>query len=540
MPNPTPPFDNRYPYRSQRMAVYASRGVATSQPLAAQAGLEVMRQGGNAVDAAIATAATLTVVEPTSNGLGSDAFALVWSGGRLHALNASGRSPANTDASAYPVNEPIAPQGWAGVTVPGAVAGWAELHRQLGRLPFAELMRPAIRYAAEGFLVSPMTAASWRSAFDAYDTKRFAAWHQAFAPQGRPPSVGERIVMPDHARTLERLAQSRGEAFYQGELAQAVESAAIDAGSPLRAADLAQHRCDWVEPIHVDYAGLRLHEMPPNGQGLAALIALGILKRFDLPAKPVDSAASLHLQIEAMKLAFADAHRYIADPATMDTTTDALLDDAYLDQRAARIDERRAQDFDHGSPKPGGTVLLTAADEQGQMVSFIQSNYMGFGSGVVIPGTGVALQNRGCCFATTPGHPNHVGPSKRPYHTIIPGFVTRADERGKQRPVMAFGVMGGFMQPQGHVQIVVRLADYKQNPQAALDAPRWNVRAGLKVSLEPGFEARVYEQLRAMGHDLEIADGLNPAFGRGQCIYRLHDGYCIASDPRSDGQAVGV
>jgi len=280
--------------------------------------------------------------------------------------------------------------------------------------------------------------------------------------------------------------------------------------------------------------------MPPNGQGLAALLALGILKRFDLSAKPVDSAASLHLQIEAMKLAFADAHRYIADPASMDKTTDALLDDAYLDGRAALIDEGRAQDFQHGSPKPGGTVLLTAADEQGQMVSFIQSNYMGFGSGVVVPGTGVALQNRGCCFATTPGHPNHIGPNKRPYHTIIPGFVTHADPQGKQQPVMAFGVMGGFMQPQGHAQVVVRLADYKQNPQAALDAPRWNVQAGMKVSIEPGLEARVYEQLRAMGHDLDTAEGLSPAFGRGQCVYRLGDGYGAASDPRSDGQAVGV
>jgi len=536
VPNPTPPFDDRYPYRSQRMAVYASRGVATSQPLAAQAGLEVMRQGGNAVDAAIATAATLTVVEPTSNGLGSDAFALVWSGGRLHALNASGRSPANTDASEYPINEPIDPKGWAGVTVPGAVAGWAELHRQLGRLPFAELMRPAIRYAAEGFLVSPMTAASWRSAFDAYDTKRFAAWHQAFAPQGRPPSVGERIVMPDHARTLERLAQSRGEALYQGELAQAVERAAIDAGSPLRAADLAQHRCDWVEPIHVDYAGLRLHEMPPNGQGLAALIALGILKRFDLPAKPVDSAASLHLQIEAMKLAFADAHRYIADPATMDTTTDALLDDAYLDQRAARIDERRAQDFDHGSPKPGGTVLLTAADEQGQMVSFIQSNYMGFGSGVVVPATGVSLQNRGAGFTLEADHPNRVAPAKRPLHTIIPGFLR--DPSGA--PLMSFGVMGGPMQAQGHVQMVLRTQLWGQNPQAACDAPRWRVTGGRGVALETGLPANVYDGLTELGHDLTV-EPPDAAFGFGgaQLIARLEHGYIAGSDGRKDGCAVG-
>lgn len=532
-------LDDTYPYRSQRMPVMASRCVATSQPLAAQAGLDIMRLGGNAVDAAIATAAALTVVEPTSNGLGSDAFALVWSDGELKALNASGRSASITDPTRYDDAHAIERFGWAGVTVPGAVSGWVAMHDSFGRLAFEQLLQPAIHYARKGFLVSPMTASSWQAAFKSYPKESFEAWHQTFAPKGRPPVAGQRIVLPDHARTLEQIAASRGVSFYTGDLARSIEQAAVAGGSDIRAGDLAQHQSDWVQPIHMDYRELRLYELPPNGQGLAALLALGILKRFDLPAYPVDSAPSLHLQIEAMKLAFADAHRYIADPKHMDIQVAALLDPAYLDERAKLIREDQAQDFEHGTPKPGGTVLLTAADEQGQMVSFIQSNYMGFGSGIVVPGTGIAMQNRGCCFATAQGHPNRIGPSKRPYHTIIPGFVTRRDRSGIEQPVMAFGVMGGFMQPQGHVQMMVRLADYHQNPQAALDAPRWNVSAGLNIKIEPGFESKTYDQLQSMGHALTIMPGLTAEHGRGQCIYRLDDGYLAASDPRSDGQAVG-
>lgn len=533
------PFDSEYPYPSQRMPVLAGRCVATSQPLAAQAGLDIMRRGGNAVDAAVATAAALTVVEPTSNGLGSDAFALVWTGGGLHGLNASGRSPKRLDGSKFDNLDEIARHGWDGVTVPGAVSGWVECHRAFGRLAFERVLEPAIRYAAEGFLVSPMTATSWGHAFKAYDTEQFAAWHQTFAPDGRAPEAGERFKMPDHARTLEQIAESGGKAFYQGELAKAIASAAKQAGAPMRADDLAGHTADWVRPMHIDYRGLRLNEIPPNGQGLAALIALGILARFDVSAVPVDSAQSLHLQIEAMKLAFADADRYIADPAHMDIDADALLEDAYLDERAKRIDPDKAQDFGHGTPKPGGTVLLTAADDEGQMVSFIQSNYTGFGSGIVVPGTGIALQNRGCCFTTQAGHPNRVGPGKRPYHTIIPGFVTRLDADGVEQPVMAFGVMGGFMQPQGHAQVMVRLADYQQNPQAALDAPRWQVTKDKRVTIEPGYEPAVYEKLLAMGHEVHRPAKLTVSHGRGQCIYRLEDGYFAASDPRSDGQAVG-
>jgi gamma-glutamyltranspeptidase/glutathione hydrolase len=298
--------------------------------------------------------------------------------------------------------------------------------------------------------------------------------------------------------------------------------------------DLAAHEADWVRPISIEYHGLMLHEIPPNGQGLAALQMLGIADNLAVHEQPVDSARALHLQIEAMKLAFADAHRYIADPASMDVAVDQLLDRAYLARRAGLVDPARARDPGAGTPRPGGTVYLTAADAEGTMVSFIQSNYTGFGSGIVVPGTGIALQNRGCCFTVEKGHPNEVGPGKRPYHTIIPGFVTRGDE-----PLMSFGVMGGFMQPQGHAQVVIRIADYGQNPQAALDAPRWRVDGGLVVTIEPGFDARVYEELRALGHDVRIAEARTVAHGRGQVAYKLDDGYLAASDLRSDGQAVG-
>ena len=298
--------------------------------------------------------------------------------------------------------------------------------------------------------------------------------------------------------------------------------------------DLVSHECTWVEPISIDYRDLTLHEIPPNGQGLAALLMLGIIRYFPLADLDPDCPDAIHLQIEAMKLAFVDAHRYIADPAHMDIDMSQLLDASYLESRAKLIDPNRAQDFKHGSPRKGGTVLLCAADADGCMVSFIQSNYAGFGSGVVIPDTGIAMQNRGSCFTLEEGHPNRVGGGKRPYHTIIPAFVTR-----NGRPVMAFGVMGGAMQPQGHGQVIIRLADHGQNPQAALDAPRWQVTGGMKVRIEPGFSDDVYETLHKRGHDLEIDTRRWVLFGGGQAIYRLDYGYLGASDLRRDGQAVG-
>lgn len=534
------PFNYDFPYTSQRMPVMARNIVATSQPLAAQAGLDILRAGGNAMDAAIATAAALTVVEPTSNGIGSDNFALVWSAGRVHGLNASGRAPIELDRSRYSTEGRIPFYGWDGVTTPGAVSGWAAMHERFGRLPFKRIIEPAVRYARDGFLVSPEVARYWKIAASRYvGDPVFKPWHDTFAPDGRTPAAGDLFRSADHADTLQAIAETTGRDFYEGKLAGRIADAAAEGGSALSRADLSAHAPEWVKPISIDYRGWRLHEIPPNGQGIAALIALGILRQFDMKSLEVDSVESLHLQIEAMKLAFADTHRHVADPDHMEVSPAALLDDHYLQSRAALIDPAQAQNFDHGKPLEGGTVLLTTADAEGNMVSFIQSNYTGFGSGVVIPGTGVAMQNRACCFSLEPGHPNEVGPNKLPYHTIIPGFVTRIDESGDEVPVMSFGVMGGYMQPQGHAQVLMRIADWKQNPQSALDAPRWQVFTDLNVSVEPGFPKETYESLRALGHNIKQPMMRNASFGRGQIIFKLDDGYVGASDLRADGQAVG-
>lgn len=533
------------------MPVLGRNVVATSQPLAAQAGLHMLRQGGNAVDAAIATAAAMTVIEPTTNGIGSDAFALVWMNGKLYGLNGSGRAPRALTPSHFDAVKEIPREGWGPVTVPGAVSAWVELSTKFGTLPFEMLLEPAIEYAANGFPVAPQTADLWARAARGYYQK-YAEWGKTFLIDGRPPQAGELFAMPLHARTLEAIARTKGEALYRGELAQRIADAAKADGAMMTLEDLQEHRADWVEPISMDYRDHRLHEIPPNGQGIAALMALGILDHFDLADLQVDCPDVIHLSVEAMKLAFADAHCHIADPEHMRVTSAQLLDRAYLESRAKLIDPAKAQDFKHGEPKPGGTILLCTADAAGNMVSLIQSQYGGFGSGVVIPDTGIAMQNRGACFTLEPGHPNQVAGGKRPYHTIIPGFVTHRSvsprerdgvgvesENASERPLMAFGVMGGFMQPQGHLQVFTRLVDFNQNPQAALDAPRWQVSSGLKVAIEPGFDPSLYQELTRRGHDLTIAESRNVSFGRGQAIYKLDDCYCGASDLRADGQAVG-
>ena len=521
------------PYPSQREPVLAANIVATSQPLAAQIGLAMLRAGGNAVDAAVATAIAMTAIEPTTNGIGSDAFALIWFEGKLYGLNGSGRAPKALDISKFAGLDAMPLRGWGPVTVPGAVSAWVELSTRFGKLPFAELFAPAIEYCTNGFPVAPQTAALWTRAVKAYAD--FPEWGKTFLIDGKPPEPGQVIKLPDHAKTYEKIASSIGRDFYEGDLGQQIVAQAVKDGAAMTIEDLKEHTADWVEPIAVDYQGVRLHEIPPNGQGIAALIALGILRAFDIKGLQVDCPDVLHLQVEAMKLAFADAHRYVADPASMTTVKpEHLLDSAYLESRAKLIDPSKAQDFQHGEPKPGGTILLCAADAAGNMVSFIQSQYTGFGSGVVIPGTGIAMQNRGACFSLEPGHPNEIAPGKRPYHTIIPGFVTRDDQQ-----LMAFGVMGGFMQPQGHLQVVSRIFDHAQNPQAALDAPRWQVTKGLTLTIEPGFSASTYEELRKRGHDVQVAESRTVTFGRGQAIYRMNGAYCGASDLRADGQAVG-
>jgi gamma-glutamyltranspeptidase / glutathione hydrolase len=525
------PFDWRFPYPSQRMPILAQNVVATSQPLAAQAGLSILQKGGNAVDAALATAITLTLVEPTGNGLGSDAFALIWDGQKLHGLNASGRAPRAWGPERFKGQAAMPPIGWDSVTVPGAVSGWVACSQRFGRLPFAELFQPVIHYARDGFLVSPIIAQLWAKATHLFEQPGFA---EHFLPNGRPPQAGELFKAPYMADTYQKIAETNGEAFYRGELAARMAAHARQHGGALTEEDLAAHQVDWVEPIAIDYHGYTLHEIPPNGQGMAALMALGILENFDLGQYPVDSADSLHLQIEAMKLAFADVYRYVADIAAMDVQAAELLDRSYLKRRAGEINMQRASNPLHGTPRAEGTVYLTAADQDGMMVSFIQSNYRGFGSGVVVPGTGISLQNRGSGFSLQEGHPNRVAGGKRPFHTIIPGFVTKNGQ-----PVMSFGVMGANMQPQGHLQMMVRLVDYHQNPQAASDAPRWRINEEKQLMIEPGFAPEVLAELQRRGHALILAERGNTDFGRAQFALRLEQGYLAASESRIDGQAVG-
>ena len=525
-------FDWQFPYAHYRKPLLARNVVATTQPLAAQAGLRMLQKGGSAMDAALATAMALTILEPVSNGIGSDAFTIVWDGKKLHGFNASGRSPAAWTPEFFKDHKSMPQRGWNSVSVPGCVSAWVTLSERFGKLPFADLFEPAIGYARDGYMVSPTIARQWAN--QAAELHVHPGFKEAFMPKGRAPLPGEKFTFPEHARTMELIATTRGEAFYRGEIAEKIAAHAKQHGALMTAADFAAHTNTWDEPLAQDYRGYTLHELPPNGQGIAALMALGILQHFDMASLPVDSAGSVHLQLEAMKVAFADVYRYVSDPNTMTVRNAELLDPAYLASRAKLIDLKRARNFQHGTPPKGGTVYLTAADASGMMVSFIQSNYMGFGSGVVVPGTGVSLQNRAATFKLEAGHPNQVGPNKRPFQTIIPAFVTKDGA-----PVMSFGVMGGSMQPQGHTQVMVRLADYKQNPQACSDGPRWRVFEGLRVNIEPGFPAATLAELERRGHQIvELVQGYMD-FGSAQLIYRLEDGYLAASDPRRDGQAVG-
>ena len=424
-------------------------------------------------------------------------------------------------------------RGWDAVTVPGAVSAWTILSRDYGTLPFELLFEAAIQYAHDGFLVSPITAKAWEKAPEIY--RDFGSFKEGFLPRGRAPKGGELFRFPEQAKTLELIAQTKGEAFYRGTLADAIAADAKKHGALLTKDDLANHSADWVGTISKAYGAVELHEIPPNGQGLAALLMLGILKQRDIKQYSIDSADFLHLQIEAMKLAFADTYRYVADASSLDIDVGELLDDAYLAERAKLIDMSKAQNPSYGVPKPGGTVYLTAADESGMMVSFIQSNYAGFGSGVVVPKTGISLQNRGAGFTLQKGHPNEVGGAKRPFHTIIPAFVM-----GNGKPLMSYGVMGGPMQPQGHAQMIVRMFDFEQNPQTASDAPRWRVLGGLEVALEKGVNPEVLAELERRGHVLHIADlGTEFSYGGAQLIYKTDDGYIAGSDHRKDGHAVG-
>ena len=536
-------FDWNNPYPTIRSPLMARNVVATSQALASQAGLRMLLKGGNAVDAAIAAAAALTIVEPVSNGLGSDNFAILWDGQQLHGLNASGVAPAAWNPAYFrrKHGEAMPMRGWDTVTTPGAVAGWVALSQRFGKLPFADLFEPAIELAERGHGVGRIVADKWaRQAPLLKDQPGFAA---TFLPRGRAPEPGERFVFSEAGATLRRIALTKGEAYYRGEIAEALVAHSSANGGSMTLSDLADFRPEWVTPIRKDFAGHTVHEIPPNGQGIAALMALGMLDKLDLGRLPVDSAESQHLQIEAMKLAFADTYRWVADARFMTEVSAAdLLSDGYLAERAKLIDNKRATDFAHGTPPSGGTIYLSAADESGMMVSLIQSNYMGFGSGIVVPGTGVSLQNRGYGFTLDDKHPNVVAGGKRPFHTIIPGFLTREVD-GQTRPQMSFGVMGGNMQPQGHLQSLVRMLVHRQQPQAACDAPRWKVASGLSVDFESTMAPELLSDLVAMGHRSEATADAYMDYGSGQFIWKLsdtlEDGYVAASDSRRDGQAAG-
>ena len=522
-------------YPSRRSAVAADNLVASSQPLATQAGLSMLARGGNAVDAALATAITLTLVEPSGNGIGSDAFCILWDGKELHGLNASGRSPKGWTPERFADAETIPFRGWESVTVPGAVSAWVALSERFGKLPFETLFEPAVRYAESGFPVSPVISRLWGIAAEQLgDQPGFA---QTFLPEGRAPIAGEYFQSPGHARTLRLIAETKGKAFYEGEIAEEIEAFAKEHDAALTVEDMAAHRADWCGTIARSFDDVTLHEIPPNGQGIAALMALGMLSQTNIRDLDADDPMAMHLQIEAMKLALRDAESYVADLDYMKrVTVDDLLDDGYLATRAKEINLETATNFGAGAPKNGGTVYLTAADASGMMVSFIQSNYAGFGSGVVVPGTGVALQNRGAGFSLDPDHQNYVAPNKRPFHTIIPAFLMKGDA-----PLMSFGVMGGPMQAQGHLQMVLRTQLFGQDPQMAVDAPRWRVTEELGVACETTMPAETVEKLESMGHEITLEAPDNAfGFGGAQLIHRLPErGYVAGSDPRKDGEAMG-
>ena len=512
-------FDTLFnPYHSQRNPVVSKKGmVATSQPLAAQAGLTIMQNGGNAIDAAIATAAALTVVEPTTNGIGGDAFALVWVKNKLYGLNGSGKSPASISIEKVKAQgyDEIPKYGFTPVTVPGEPGAWAELSRRFGKLPFKDLLQPAIQYAEEGYPISPVLARFWEKSAvrfkEAFKGEEFNHWFDTFAPNGVAPKVGEIWKSRDMADSLRELADTECESFYRGNIAGKIDAYSKKYGCYITKKDLENYKPEWVDPISVNYRGYDVWEIPPNTQGIIVLSALNILKHLDIEGK--ETVDTYHKQIEAMKLAFADGKKYVADEDHMTVTSADLLNEAYGKARSQLITDT-AREPEAGEVKASGTVYLCTADEEGNMVSFIQSNYMGFGSGLVVPGTGIGLQNRACDFNLDPTSPNALAPNKRSYHTIIPGFITKGTVA-----IGPFGVMGGFMQPQGHVQVAMNTIDFNLNPQTTLDAPRWQWVKDKTIWVEKNFPHHIAEALVKRGHDIEIK--LDSAgFGRGQIIWR--------------------
>lgn len=516
-------------------SVYAKHGmVATSEPSAARAGLEILKKGGNAIDAAIAVAACLTVVEPTSNGIGGDNFALVLFQDQLYGLNSSGFAPESLSRERL-IQQGITeiPRfGFIPVTVPGAVKGWANLHQKFGVLPFHEVLAPAIRLAREGFIVTPTVSKSWKTALDIYSKhlkgEPFKYWFDTFAKDHKTPISGELMRLPDHAETLEDIANTYGETFYTGRIASLIDRFSKEHHGYLSKHDLSRFQSEWVTPIQTTYKGYQVYELPPNGQGTVALMALNIIEQ--LAIKEKETTDTVHKQIEAIKLAFADGFKYISDPKFMSVSTEQLLSKSYAKKRA-RLITTQALHPEPGDPQSAGTVYLATADKNGNMVSMIQSNYMGFGSGLVVPGTGISLHNRGHNFSMDETSNNVLAPLKKPYHTIIPGFLYHDN-----KPLGPFGVMGGFMQPQGHLQVIMNLVDFHLDPQKALDSPRFQWMKDLTVTVEPDFNRRILHHLKLRGHDIVIDPNLG-SFGRGQIILRdlKKGGYIGGTEKRCDG-----
>lgn len=534
-----------------RSEVIARNGmVATSQPLATQIGLDVLKAGGNAVDAAIAANAALGLMEPTGNGIGGDLFALVWDAktGKLYGYNGSGRSPRSLSLAWFREHgyTRIPPTGPLPVSVPGCVDGWFALHQRFGRRPMRDLLAPTIRYARDGFPLSEVIAYYWgRSVPRLRDQPGFL---EQFTIDGRAPAKGEIWKNPNLAATLETIARGGRDAFYKGAIARTIGDFFAAHGGFLSYADLAAHSGEWVDPVAVDYRGYQVWELPPNGQGIAALQMLNILEGFDFSKIAFGSAEHVHLLTEAKKLAFEDRARYYADPAFAAAPLDRLLSKDYAAERRRLISpDQAARSVPAGDFKPGtDTIYLTTADRDGNMVSLIQSNYRGMGSGMAPPGLGFILQDRGEMFVLSEGHANSFAPGKRPFHTIIPAFVTKDGQ-----PWLSFGVMGGDMQPQGHVQIVMNLIDFGMNLQEAGDAPRIQhegstspegqaepMKTGGWIDLESGFPYETVRDLMRKGHDVRFADG---PYGGYQAIARdpKTGVYTGASESRKDGQAAG-
>lgn len=521
---------------SGRSTVYAPNGMAaTSQPLATAAALRILDEGGNAIDAAVAAAAILNVTEPHMTGIGGDLFAILWSAeeGRLVGLDASGLSGSKTDRAALVAEgaESVPSVGAKGVTVPGALAGWSALVERYGRQSLAEVLAPAIRIAEEGFPVTPIIAQDWAGTVESLRDSPGAS--RTFLIDGEAPRAGDWFRNPDLARTLQRIAEHGPQVLYGGALGAEIVAGLDELGGYVTLDDLARHEVRWVEPLSIDYKGYTLHELPPAGQGIAALQMLKILEGEDLSGMEHNSAEYLHTLIEAKKLAHADLSRYVADPDHMEVSPDAMLEAEYLRGRAALIDPNAAAD----RSEPGHfatdseTVYLTTADSDGNMVSLINSIYEYFGSFVVVPGTGVVLQNRGSGFTLEEGHPNELAPNKRPFHTIIPAFVTRGGQ-----PWLSYGVMGGSMQPQGHVQVLLNIVEFDMDPQEAIDAARFRHCSGTSVAIEM-LDPDVAARLEFLGHELRDPSGV--AFGGAQAILRLDRGWAAGSDPRKDGMAAG-